>query len=256
MAVKTVDIGGMKLNRTALVVAGAGAVGVVGYAWWTRGGSAAVTGEEEGAEDQHIIYDENGNPIGITSADEYMPPTVLAGNQSFGDQPTFRQPVYNAEWTQLIQDNLSSNGYDPIAVTNALGKYLNRQPLSTVEKGIVMAAIAVYGQPPQGNYSLVEQPPTAAPKKAAPSPVTGLRLTGKSRYGFGFTWNRSANADYYKVLVNSGVANVFVNTTTTGNQYLVGKKTVPGGQYMVRVRAERRGVGVTPYARLHVKLPK
>lgn len=55
----------------------------------------------------------------------------------------------NAQWTQAAVTQLQQDGYQAHAVLTALGKYINGVAVDANETGIVQAAIAVEGYPPQ-----------------------------------------------------------------------------------------------------------
>jgi hypothetical protein len=64
--------------------------------------------------------------------------------------PTGNVPVTtNAQWTQAAVTQLQQDGYQSMAVLTALGKYINGVAVNANETGIVQAAIAVEGYPPQ-----------------------------------------------------------------------------------------------------------
>lgn len=67
----------------------------------------------------------------------------------------------NDEWTQYAAAQLEeSDVWSYTDIITALGSYLGRRPLSTLQQTIVSSAIAVAGNPPVGSYSIV---PGAAP---------------------------------------------------------------------------------------------
>jgi PASTA domain-containing protein len=64
--------------------------------------------------------------------------------------PTGNVPVTtNAQWTQAAVTQLQQDGYQATSVLTALGKYINGVAVNANEAGIVQAAIAVEGYPPQ-----------------------------------------------------------------------------------------------------------
>ncbi len=64
----------------------------------------------------------------------------------------------NAAWSQAVTAGLSSLGYSSTDIAAALGLYFADAPLTTVQASIVQAAIAEFGPPPQGTYSIVSSP--------------------------------------------------------------------------------------------------
>jgi len=63
----------------------------------------------------------------------------------------------NAQWSQAVQAGLSDLGYSSETVASALGLYLNNMPLNATDTSIIQAAVAEYGEPPVGSYSIIQQ---------------------------------------------------------------------------------------------------
>ena len=66
----------------------------------------------------------------------------------------------NAAWAQAVTTGLSDLGYSSADVASALGMYLGGLPLTTLSDGtsavaIVQAALAEYGPPPVGTYTII-----------------------------------------------------------------------------------------------------
>lgn len=216
MAVSTIDLPVIGKTKTTWVyVAGAGIVGFVGYAWWTKGGAPAPSGQPN-----NLLYDEFGNPIGV-SADEYVPPTVTGGGQVI-DSERPPVPVSNSEWTLLATDHLTRNGFEPIAVGIALGKFLTRQTLTTTEMGIVQAAVAAFGQPPVGGPWPIQQalPPTSPPAAwGRTGKVRSVTLRASGRPGkpvYTVSWPSVPGAVKYRYRWQTGATSGgFIETTGT-----------------------------------------
>ncbi len=71
----------------------------------------------------------------------------------------------NAAWAQAVTAGLSAIGYTSTDVAAALGLYLGGLPLSTLADGvssasIVQAALAEYGPPPVGSFTMIAASPT------------------------------------------------------------------------------------------------
>lgn len=64
----------------------------------------------------------------------------------------------NAQWAQAVESGLSSIGYNPTNVADAIGRYLGGLPLTSSEATIVYAALGEYGNPPVGSYKVILQP--------------------------------------------------------------------------------------------------
>jgi PASTA domain len=62
--------------------------------------------------------------------------------------PTGAAPTTNAEWSTVATNDLVEEGYSANTVAGALGPYLQGQPLTSAQVGIVQAALAYAGNPP------------------------------------------------------------------------------------------------------------
>lgn len=60
----------------------------------------------------------------------------------------------NSAWAQAVEAGLTDIGYSSTDVSAALGRFLGSLTLTTTQAGIVEAAIAEYGEPPVGSYSI------------------------------------------------------------------------------------------------------
>lgn len=84
----------------------------------------------------------------------------------------------NAAWAQAVTAGLTALGYSSTDVSTALGLYFQDQPLGTLSDGasaysIVQAAVAEYGPPPVGSYSIVPQNTNSTPPpNQTPAPTT------------------------------------------------------------------------------------
>lgn len=64
----------------------------------------------------------------------------------------------NAAWSQAATAGLAALGYSSTAISAALGLYFAGAPLTADQASIVQAAIAEFGAPPDGTYSIVSSP--------------------------------------------------------------------------------------------------
>lgn len=64
----------------------------------------------------------------------------------------------NAQWSQAVTAGLAQLGYDPQAIGAALGAFFAQMQLTSDQAGIVQAAEAEFGPPPQGTYAIVIAP--------------------------------------------------------------------------------------------------
>lgn len=83
------------------------------------------------------------------------------------------QPTTNASWAQQAEQYLMTLGYDPVHTAAALGKYLTGQPLTPDQMSIVQAALAFFGQPPQGAPAPKPIPSPNPHPKPKPKPKPG-----------------------------------------------------------------------------------
>lgn len=66
----------------------------------------------------------------------------------------------NAAWAQAVEAGLTDIGYTSTDVSAALGQYLNSLPETSAQAGIVAAALAEYGPPPVGSFTIIQAPAT------------------------------------------------------------------------------------------------
>jgi hypothetical protein len=150
MAADTIKFAGRKLPRQTVIVAGAVGVGIVGYAWFSRRPDT-IPDEVVTETELDAVGDERIPTTGVP-----YDPNTEAPSQGI---------VTNAEWSQFATDRLNGLGYDPIAVADALGMFLDRKPLAPAQANIARAAISQAGEPPQGRpwTVIVAQAPAAMP---------------------------------------------------------------------------------------------
>lgn len=187
---ETITIAGKKFPKTAVYVAGAGTAGIVGYAWWSRGRSDFEAQQK--------------------AIDEALPGPVPEPT----DEPGFDviggggPPKTNAEWNETAVTKLLNLGYDAVAVQNAIGKFLQRRPLTATEATLVEAAIAAAGYPPENGPWVIIRATVPGPTTPGPDPTKpptkvpsaprnmGLLPKGKGRYGI--AWPSVPGATKYR----------------------------------------------------------
>jgi hypothetical protein len=152
---ETVTVAGKKLPKNVVYLGAAGAAGFVAYAWWSKG-----TRDEAPAPDLP-------SPVAPPMDDTEF--NVIGGGG---------RPKTNGEWFTYARDQLIAVGMDGAAVGTALGRFLDRKPLTTTEANIVRQAIGMAGYPPEGgSYTIIEvtpggtQPPPTEPPPTEPPPV-------------------------------------------------------------------------------------
>lgn len=154
-----------KGTKNWLIIGGVGAAGIViWYIMKNRSAQAAgtdPTATDPYATDQYGGYGVSGYGSNVPSQFGYYDPTTgayITGSGISGS--TVTAPSTNAQWAQQVEAYLQGLGYDPVAVGNAIGKYLTGQHLSQNQAGIVAAAKAFFGQPPTGAPPIVVNPPS------------------------------------------------------------------------------------------------
>jgi hypothetical protein len=149
----------------------------VKWQWWVLGGVGVAGGyyvhkrnqdakaaavPEDTALSDASTYDPNYSGYGTATLGGYTDP----GSGQFitpGTGIVVTSPSTNAAWAQQAVAYLSTQGYNPLTVVEALGRYLAGATLSDSQLGIVQAAIAVEGLPPQS-----VPPPHTAPPSGQP----------------------------------------------------------------------------------------
>lgn len=169
MMADTIDIPKVgPVKKQQVVILGAAAAGIVGYAWWRSRSTPADTGEDPTAapapEDPYegLTHTGDGGPVG--GYDDRSSDTGTTG------------PTTNADWRALVKERLAES-YESRLIDDALGRYLNRRPLSTMDQTIVQDAIAAAGYPPVGSYTIITGGDTEL--KVAPSGLTATPAATK-----------------------------------------------------------------------------
>lgn len=174
-----------QVKRTHLYVGGALVVGIVGYAWWSRGTAAPTDVPAYTEED-------------VTDAVSDTPggaPGAGANDGADGSEGGWQAPRTDAEWTQQATDGLEGS-YERQAISDALGRYITRQTLPALDERIVRAAIAAYGYPPGGRYPILTG--TGSTPSALTEP-TGLTVRSTAATSVNLAWNTVPGASGYWV---------------------------------------------------------
>jgi hypothetical protein len=98
-------------------------------------------------------------------------------------------------------------GYDAIAVQSAIGKFLQRRPLSATEAALVEAAIAAAGYPPENGPWTIIRATVPGPITPTPTPTPALKVPGaprnmgllpKGKGRYGIAWPAVSGATKYR----------------------------------------------------------
>src|SRR6266496_664191 len=131
-------------TKKGYVWAGAALVlGIVGYAWYSRGKSTETAPTDATAGIPDTV------PTDLGPADLS---TVSTGGGVSDTGLTFI--TTNAEWTADAVSKMVDLGYDSVTVSSALGKFLASQQVTQDEANLINTAIALSGHPPVGTFSI------------------------------------------------------------------------------------------------------
>ena len=156
--------GGHGLDKKQAIALGAGLLLVAGYVILKRRSISAsntadtstesTDGTDTGSNDGIYSGDNSGlYPYGDSTAvgsgyyDPYSGQYIGTGVGAPG--PVVTQVSTNAAWAQASIAYLTQLGYNPVSVATALGRYLSGKVLTPDQEGIVQAARAAEGEPPQ-----------------------------------------------------------------------------------------------------------
>lgn len=181
----TDDIPKLDFKKNKALLIGGGLAGVIVIYEYRKSKStaaaatAATTATDTSTTDPNAYLDPNASGYSaIPTATGYIDPSSGATiNSGLYGTTTVVGPSTNSAWAQQVIAYLSQEGYDPSAVTSALGAYLAGSSLDSTQLGIVQAAIGVEGSPPNG---------APAPHVTAPTGTTsgttssGNGVTGKT----------------------------------------------------------------------------
>lgn len=267
-------IGKVKISKKAVVIGGAVAVGIIGYAYYQR----SIAGSSGGGDDseEELIDPYTGLPL----SDEFQFPAYQAMTISDPTGTPFgtglggqvvTQVDTNAGWTQAAMAYLSQNGsYEPSALLDALGKALAGNAVTTQEAAMFNAARAVMGEPPQpwgpnGTRVLVHTnsnpnnppPTTSTPGASLPAPKN-LRAVNITTSTIRLDWDPVPGAigySFYSIEdppADKNRPGARLNTTTVYSIYTrsgLRRKT----RYRFQVRAvgtdHAKGAAATAYAK-------
>jgi hypothetical protein len=229
-----IEIPSFKENRQTYLAAGGVAAAYVGYRWWTARGTS-------GEEPADTAVD--GGSVTDTPGGDYGPGNVQYGGADISDPA---QISTNAEWTAFAVAAMVQQGWDGQVAQAAIGKYLTDQVLTATEEGIVRAAVAVAGWPPQGKHTITSMPaptptptpPPTAPKPSAPkSAPSGFHNLFVSSTSAESKWSMVPGATNYEVEYGAMFKNPGAIRKTSGATTATFYGLKPATRYTYRVRA-------------------
>lgn len=226
--VKLPALGGV--NKKVLIGVGVAGAGYIGYRYYQNykaNQDATATADTPGFDDtsQTLPVVDGGSDISGTSNGETD--TTVDGTE----------PTTNAAWTQEAEMYLEESGYDAQSVSEALGKYITSQPLTSAEQSIVSSAIAVAGYPPVGNISII--PGGDATLTTAP---TGVKVLGTTDTTVTVQFSQVPGAAYYRGYRNGVGTNVSSNTVSP----MLFAGLEPNTSYTFKIAAVTSGNAVGP----------
>lgn len=199
-------IGGKQIPSWALY-GGIGVAVVGGVLWWRSrsSGSSTSSNATTAATDPNAIDPATGIPYSQEALGTYQGYTQGVSGYGYGT-PTVSGTTTvgsaytsNAQWAQAVEAGLTSLGYDPTAVGAAIGKYLLSMPLTADQVTIVQTAVAEFGAPPVGQFSITATgsspggstpPPSGSGGGSSPPPTDGGGTPPPSGNGGGGTAGR------------------------------------------------------------------
>lgn len=164
----TVKIPGIgPMPKVQVYALGAGAAAIVAFAYYRARNSAAPTVVDPSVDPAGLIGDPAGGGSFVNPAPSgaVPDPTVQAA------------PRTNAEWSQRVTEALAFS-FDGAMIQTVLGKYLDRQGLTTSEQLLIRTAWAFEGRPPEGTYPIV---PATTSTPTTPTTPGGGTTTPKPK---------------------------------------------------------------------------
>lgn len=185
----TVDIPKIgKVKKAYIAVAVAGVVGVVIYLYWQANQAPVEPITEQPETDG-----------------EFDPGGGGGGGGAVGREPTpAPEPgdviETNGEWFTLASDDLAAAGWDTMAASTALGKFLARKPVTATEVQMIQVALARRGQPPESRPWSIIADTTPAP--SVPPTPGAPRIDDMTTSSVVLYWDPVASAATYRVYVD------------------------------------------------------
>ena len=219
-------------KRTLYLIGGGVGVVAVWYMLQRRKAAAAVDATTDPTVTEDTGTDSNGLDTGSSPAlTSYTDPStgaIISGggwNAGVNSNPTgqtITAPTTNAQWTQQAIAYLVQNGFDPITVSVALGKYMANQNLTNDELVVVESAISAEGQPPVSVPPPHLAPPSGQTATASvthsvtkPKTPTGLHVASHKKNEAVLVWDAQVGANEYRLHFNGIPVRTVPHATTT-----------------------------------------
>jgi hypothetical protein len=84
----------------------------------------------------------------------------------------------NADWAQAVESGLTDIGYTSTDTASAVGRYLGGLSLTPDQQNIISVALAEYGPPPTGSYSIIAAPATTTAASGSTTAAASTAATG------------------------------------------------------------------------------
>lgn len=160
---------------------------VTGLPYSEDNGIDPITGQTYLAEAQEygsvsaaeaaVSQDATGAGYGYDSG--YSESGLAAGEPDYYSSTAQSTYASNADWVAAVTAGLEQLGYSASDVNAAVAGYLAGLPLTSTQAGLVQTALAEFGNPPTGSYSIIAQSTAAGATTTGQSTSTGS-TTGTS----------------------------------------------------------------------------
>lgn len=227
---EVITIGKQKIPKNIALAGGAATLGIVAYAYWSRGLGGTTSEDEELVEDQF--------------GDERIPVTVDSSAVQVDTRTGFKT---DSEWYNAALEALTLNyGVESTsAAANALNDYLGNRAVTSLEANWLNYVINSIGPPPSGSKPVKLEtsttPTNGQTNRADPGPVRGLTAS-TSKTQMEAAWSRPNtggpvkhyNVEFYGGQSGGGSFTTSKHTTTS-TRIKSSANLQPNHRYGVRV---------------------
>lgn len=138
-------------KKTAIYALG-GIIALGGIVWFRTRGSQQTTSSTDINPATGYAYGSAEDIDALAAQANYPVSASIGGGGGASGYPTSTSGgfVNNGEWSQAVVEYMTSAGLieDAAPLSNALGRYINGSPLSSVDRSLIEQAIAYKGYPP------------------------------------------------------------------------------------------------------------